>query len=239
MVAPCIARCQPLRGTRRPTHEHRRSQFRHRHRREPVHPARPHRQRHLHHQRQLLAHHLLAGRTGPRALRQERTDRQPLAHLFRQHRHGALAADDRAGHAQRRAVGHVDSRHRCRVQQDRRPALFLDRADRDARRGRHAHLVRHRRSAPHPHPAQFGRAPLRRVHGAGPGTGSAPDTQRRRRHRQPWKREREGRPFSTSALAFSESWTDAGRRLSPGSQEAGRPAPEARLSKPTDTREGR
>ena len=24
-----------------------------------------------------------------------------------------------------------------------------------------------------------------------------------------WKREREGRPFSTSALAFSESWTDA------------------------------
>ena len=26
---------------------------------------------------------------------------------------------------------------------------------------------------------------------------------------QPWKREREGRPFSTSALAFSESWTDA------------------------------
>jgi hypothetical protein len=25
---------------------------------------------------------------------------------------------------------------------------------------------------------------------------------------QPWKREREGRPFSTSALAFSESWTD-------------------------------
>jgi hypothetical protein len=26
---------------------------------------------------------------------------------------------------------------------------------------------------------------------------------------RPWKREREGRPFSTSALAFSESWTDA------------------------------
>src|ERR1700674_4651131 len=25
---------------------------------------------------------------------------------------------------------------------------------------------------------------------------------------RPWKREREGRPFSTSALAFSESWTD-------------------------------
>jgi hypothetical protein len=24
-----------------------------------------------------------------------------------------------------------------------------------------------------------------------------------------WKREREGRPFSTSALAFSESWTEA------------------------------
>jgi hypothetical protein len=26
---------------------------------------------------------------------------------------------------------------------------------------------------------------------------------------QSWKREREGRSFSTSALAFSESWTDA------------------------------
>jgi hypothetical protein len=25
---------------------------------------------------------------------------------------------------------------------------------------------------------------------------------------QPWRREREGRPFSTSALAFSESWTE-------------------------------
>jgi len=24
----------------------------------------------------------------------------------------------------------------------------------------------------------------------------------------PWKREREGRPFSTCALAFSESWTE-------------------------------
>lgn len=26
---------------------------------------------------------------------------------------------------------------------------------------------------------------------------------------QPWKREREGKPFSTCALAFSESWTEA------------------------------
>ena len=26
---------------------------------------------------------------------------------------------------------------------------------------------------------------------------------------QPWPREREARPFSTSALAFSESWTEA------------------------------
>jgi hypothetical protein len=25
---------------------------------------------------------------------------------------------------------------------------------------------------------------------------------------KPWQREREGRPFSTSALAFSESWTE-------------------------------
>jgi hypothetical protein len=26
---------------------------------------------------------------------------------------------------------------------------------------------------------------------------------------QPWRREREGKPFSTCALAFSESWTEA------------------------------
>jgi hypothetical protein len=26
---------------------------------------------------------------------------------------------------------------------------------------------------------------------------------------RPWRRERDGRPFSTSALAFSESWTAA------------------------------
>ena len=26
---------------------------------------------------------------------------------------------------------------------------------------------------------------------------------------QPWAREREGQPFSTCALAFSESWTEA------------------------------
>jgi hypothetical protein len=26
---------------------------------------------------------------------------------------------------------------------------------------------------------------------------------------RPWPRERENRPFSTCALAFSESWTDA------------------------------
>ena len=26
---------------------------------------------------------------------------------------------------------------------------------------------------------------------------------------RPWPREREGRPFSTCALAFSESWTEA------------------------------
>jgi hypothetical protein len=32
---------------------------------------------------------------------------------------------------------------------------------------------------------------------------------------QPWKREREGRPFSTCALAFSESWTEARTTTSP------------------------
>src|SRR5215472_16832313 len=48
--------------------EHGRSQLSHPHRREPVHSAEPGRQRQLHDQRQLLAHPVLAGRTGPRAL---------------------------------------------------------------------------------------------------------------------------------------------------------------------------
>ena len=41
-------------------HDHRRPQSRDPDGREPVHSARPDRHRHLHHQRQLLAHHLLA-----------------------------------------------------------------------------------------------------------------------------------------------------------------------------------
>ena len=47
-------------------------------------------------------------------LKSELTAR-PLAHLLRQHRHGALAAADRAGHAECRAQGPVDPGDRRRV----------------------------------------------------------------------------------------------------------------------------
>ena len=60
-----------------------------------------------------------------------------------------------------------------------------------------------------PHPAQ-GAAPDRPYGVAGAGAGAR---QRLARNGveaagRSWQREREGRPFSTSALAFSESWTD-------------------------------
>ena len=104
----------------------------------------------------------------------------------------------------------VHSRHRCRVQQDRRSALFLDRADRGEGRGRRPHLVRHRRSAADPHATQ--RGPGRRYGVCTvliPALGARLSRNGVQAAGRPWKREREGRPFSTSALAFSESWTDA------------------------------
>src|SRR5437588_4371024 len=68
------------------------------HRREPVHPPQREGRRSQFHRCELLADHPLSGGAGARALSQERADRGSLADLFRQHRDGALAAEDRAGH---------------------------------------------------------------------------------------------------------------------------------------------
>ena len=77
-------------------------------------------------------------------------------------------------------------------------------------RGGHPHLVRHRRSAADSHAAQ--RRPGRRYGVCTvlvPALGARLSRNGVEAAGKPWKREREGRPFSTSALAFSESWTDA------------------------------
>ena len=50
---------------------------------------------------------------------------------------------------------------------------------------------------------------LRRVHRADPGARHPPRRNGVEAAGRSWPREREGRPFSTSALAFSESWTEA------------------------------
>src|SRR3546814_9045197 len=59
--------------------------------------------------RKLLAGRHLPRRPRPRAVREERTDRGRLADLFRQHRHGALAAGDRPGDAEPGVGGYLRS----------------------------------------------------------------------------------------------------------------------------------
>ena len=62
----------------------------------------------------------------------------------------------------------------------------------------------------HTQPNAAARPQIRRLHRADPGARRAADAQwRRRRRAARCRREREGRPFSTCALAFSESWTEA------------------------------
>src|SRR6516225_380321 len=52
--------------------------------------------------------YLFAGWARPRPLPEERADRRALAHLFRQHHDGALAADDCTRHTQCRIFRHND-----------------------------------------------------------------------------------------------------------------------------------
>ncbi len=60
------------------------------------------------------------------------------------------------------------------------PALLLDRAHIGTGRGARADLVRHRRAAADPYPAECRAEPaIRRVHGADPGTRRTPDAERR------------------------------------------------------------
>ena len=125
----------------------------------------------------------LSGRSGSRALSQERADRRPLADLLGQHRDGALAAIDRAGHAERRDGGSRRSRWRTLTfSKDGDPRYFWTESVYRHGRGDRADLVRHRRAAADPYPTECRAGPaVRRVHGADPGTRCAPDAERRRR----------------------------------------------------------
>ena len=149
--------------------------------REPVHPAEREGRRPQHDRCQLLAHHLLPGRAGPRALSQERADGEPLAHLR------PTTSRWRAGCSRPSRACSTPS---CAI-----PAIPVIDAEfgkagdpRDfwtervvgAGRGDRAHLARDRRAAADPHPAERDAgAPLRRVHGADPGARRAPVAQRR------------------------------------------------------------
>ncbi len=104
---------------------------------------------------------------------------------------------------------HRDPGARRPVRQGRQPRHLLDRAGRDAGRGDHPHLVRVRRPAAAAHPAD--EVPGRRYGLCTvlvPSLGARLTVNGVDAAGKPWPREREGRPFSTCALAFSESWTE-------------------------------
>src|SRR3954465_1520601 len=123
--------------------EHCRSQQDDPDRREPVHTPEPEGRRAELDGGELLADHLFAGWSRTRPLPEERTDGRALAHLLRQHRNGALAAVNRARHAQRRALRHNDPLCGRAILQIWRSALLLDGAHQVARRRYLDDLVRY------------------------------------------------------------------------------------------------
>jgi hypothetical protein len=117
---------------------------------------------------------------------------------------------NRAGHAQSEPEGPDDSGHDAAFEKSGDPRYFWTEhvsatTPRDC-----AYLVRHRRAPADPHqPNRRRTPPLRRVHLAHPALGARLTVDWQRSARPALAREREGQPFSTCALAFSESWTEA------------------------------
>jgi hypothetical protein len=157
-----------------------------------------------------LANHILAGRTRPRSLPEERTHRGSLAYLFRQYRDGALAAVDRAGNAQRRTRRHHNPLCGCAIQQDWGSSYFW--TEHVKAYGEDISLTWFDIGEPLLIHAQPNQIPDRRYGLCTvliPALGTRLVRNGVEAKGQSWPREREGRPFSTSALAFSESWTEA------------------------------
>src|ERR1700757_226304 len=107
-------------------HEHCRSQQNDPYGREPVYPLELEGRWSELNRCELLADYLFASRARPRPLSEERTDGRALAHLFRQHRDGAMAADDYTRHAQCRTFRPNDPLCGGDVFQGWRSPLLLD-----------------------------------------------------------------------------------------------------------------
>jgi hypothetical protein len=157
-----------------------------------------------------LADHLLASRSRPRPLPEKRADGRALAHLLRQHRNGALAAVDRPRDAQCRTFRHTIPCADAQFSKAGDPRYFWTEHIRS--HGEDISLTWFDIGEPlliHSQPNQI---PNRRYGVCTvliPALGTRLVRNGAEAKGRSWPREREGRPFSTSALAFSESWTEA------------------------------
>jgi hypothetical protein len=157
-----------------------------------------------------LADHLFASRSRSRPLPEKRADGSALAHLLRQHRDGALAAVDGARHAHAELS---DTTIPCADAQFSKAG--------DVSYFWTEHVKSHSEEISltwfdigeplliHTQPNQI---PDRRYGVCTvliPALGTRLVRNGVEASGRSWQREREARPFSTSALAFSESWTEA------------------------------
>jgi hypothetical protein len=157
-----------------------------------------------------LADYFFASWARPCPLPEERSDRGTLAHLFRQHRDGALAADDCTRHANAELSDTTIPCAETTFSKAGDPRYFW--TEHIKSHGEDISLIWFDIGEPlliHSQPNQI---PNRRYGVCTvliPALGTRLVRNGIEAKGQSWPREREGRPFSTSALAFSESWTDA------------------------------
>jgi len=158
-----------------------------------------------------LADHLFASWSRTRSLLEKRADGRALAHLLRQHRDGAVAAVYRPRYAQCRTFRHNHSLcGRAILQRAGDPRYFW--TEHIKSHGEEISLTWFDIGEPlliHSQPNQI---PDRRYGVCTvliPALGTRLVRNGVEAKGRSWPREREGRPFSTSALAFSESWTEA------------------------------
>ncbi len=177
--------------------------------REPVHPPEPQGRRSELDRCELLADHLFAGGPGHVLYLKSELTEAALAHLFRQHRDGALAADDRAGHAampnsSTTAIPCVDAT----FSKSGDPRYFWTETIKSYGEDISPHLVRHRRAGSliHTQPNQL---PNRRYSGVctriDTGARHAPVRNGAEAKESPGRASARGSVLSTSACAFPES----------------------------------
>jgi hypothetical protein len=152
--------------------------------------------------------HVRPART--RSLPLQRADGESLAHLFRQHCHGALAPIDRPGYAQRGDGRSSNSGDRGQFSKVGDPRFFW--TERVSARDEEISLTWYDIGEPlliHTQPNANPARPYGVCTVLIPALGARLSRNGLQANGSAWPREREGRLFSTCALAFSESWTES------------------------------